>query len=84
VRAELALETAGGRSFRFRAGARAGPDGVARLRLPYPTGGAREVQSRGPWRVWRGDDASEVEVSEAAVLRGETVRAGAAAQMPRR
>ena len=45
---------------------------------------AAAVLGAGPWRVWRGDEASEVAVGESAVLRGDTVRLGAAAQIPPR
>jgi hypothetical protein len=88
VTAELELESELGRAFRFSARAAPDADGVARLRLPYPSDGSGRTRSRGPWRVQRGGERAEIVVGEAAVLRGDAIRvlpaAPGPAQIPRR
>jgi dolichyl-diphosphooligosaccharide--protein glycosyltransferase len=75
LRAELELETNLGRRLVYRASATAGADGVARLRVPHPTDGAAPTRALGPWRLALGDARWTARVSEAAVARGEVVRA---------
>jgi 4-amino-4-deoxy-L-arabinose transferase-like glycosyltransferase len=89
--ARLPLQTPSGRRFEYRASAVGGPDGVARLRVPYasaprPTepapGLAADLAARtfalGPWRLRSGARAWAVDVSEQAVAAGETLAVGAA------
>lgn len=77
VSAELLLETPLGRRFRYRTAAGSGSDGIARLRLPYASGGRQPVRSLGPWTVRSGGLVFAVEVDDAAVTQGRTVRAAA-------
>jgi dolichyl-diphosphooligosaccharide--protein glycosyltransferase len=90
VEARLPLQTPIGRQLVFRAGATAEPDGIARLRVPYPSepgaapapggvpGAERElsatVRALGPWRVLAGERRWLVHVPEAAVASGGVVR----------
>jgi dolichyl-diphosphooligosaccharide--protein glycosyltransferase len=73
VDARITLETPIGRRFPYRAVAPAGDDGVARLRVPYPSEGDAPVRALGPWRVHVGDVVYEVAVPEAAVREGTSV-----------
>jgi asparagine N-glycosylation enzyme membrane subunit Stt3 len=79
VRAQIAIRTPL-RSFEWTAIALAGDDGVARLRVPYPTIGGGRVHAQGRYRVELGGRTADVEV------RDEQVRAGAAVPViaPRR
>lgn len=77
VRAGLELVTAEGRRFPWRAAATAGPDGVARLRIPYATdapASSLAVRATGPVRVSAEGEAVEVRVPEEAVEQGRDVR----------
>jgi 4-amino-4-deoxy-L-arabinose transferase-like glycosyltransferase len=81
VEARLRLVTPSGRRFVYRAEAQAGPDGVARLRVPYPSlprapdATPPDVAGAlGPWRVQGGGHGWVLEVPEPAVLAGETLR----------
>jgi hypothetical protein len=73
VSARLEMETDTGDRFVYVARAVAGADGIARMRVPYPTGAGPALRATGPYRVhasgWRG----EARVSEAQVARGEEV-----------
>jgi asparagine N-glycosylation enzyme membrane subunit Stt3 len=64
-----------GRSVRYYDRVAAGEDGVARLRLPYATlapNGQGRVGASASWRFV--DSQARLEVSERAVLEGETIR----------
>jgi hypothetical protein len=82
VVARLRLETPDGRRFPYRAVTIAEDDGVARLRVPYPseageTGSpAEQVRARGPWRVRIGDVLHEIAVAEQDVRAGATIVVG--------
>jgi dolichyl-diphosphooligosaccharide--protein glycosyltransferase len=78
VRARLPLTTPTGRRFVFEARGAAGADGVARLRVPYPSAPGGPVRARGAWRVRAGEKAWAVAVSERAVATGERIGVGAA------
>ncbi len=73
VLAEIWLASPLGRSFAWRARARAGADGMARLRVPYPTRGAAPVRTLGSYRVRAGERDLRVEVSESDVREGRVV-----------
>lgn len=62
-----------GRRFAYRASARAGSDGRARLRVPYATRCDEPVCASGPWRVEVGGVAREVRVAPADVREGRTL-----------
>jgi hypothetical protein len=78
-RLEIVLELAypdGATPFVFRATAAVGPDGVARVRVPYATDAPNgELVARGPvkWRL--GAANGELSIPEHAVLGGEPLRA---------
>jgi asparagine N-glycosylation enzyme membrane subunit Stt3 len=76
VRAELPLETPTGRRFTFRAAARAGADGLARLRVPYATEPTAPTRAAGLWRVHDEGGEREVAVAERDVIEGHVVRVG--------
>jgi asparagine N-glycosylation enzyme membrane subunit Stt3 len=67
-----------GRTFTYRATRAAADDGTVRFTLPYPT--TREtgatVRATGPCRLLAGGVRSEIEVDEAAVRAGTTIRFG--------
>jgi hypothetical protein len=63
-----------GRGFEVRASGRAGPDGVARLRLPYATRTDAPARPVGPWRVRAGGREHELDVTDAEVRQGEVLR----------
>jgi dolichyl-diphosphooligosaccharide--protein glycosyltransferase len=77
VRAELPLETPGGRRFVFRAAARADAEGVARLRVPYATEPVAPTRASGLWRVHAPGGERAVAVSERDVVDGRVVPVGA-------
>ncbi len=83
VEARVRLRSPAGRAFDWVARGRGGPDGLARIRVPYatraatPQGGlvqrgrsARRVDTRGPWTVTSGSRRWRIHVPEAAVSRG--------------
>jgi dolichyl-phosphooligosaccharide-protein glycotransferase len=74
LQAELQLRTNLGRSFLYRAEATAGADGVARLRVPYPTVGSAPTRAVGPWQISLAGLRWSAEVTEGAVARGEVIR----------
>jgi asparagine N-glycosylation enzyme membrane subunit Stt3 len=78
VRAELELTTDVGRDFRYRAARRADITGVARIRVPYPTGthgaGSEWTHATGPYLVRVGGSTSRVDVTEDDVRRGAAIR----------
>jgi len=78
VRARLPLATPTGRRFVFEARGTAGADGVARLRVPYPSPSRGPVRARGAWRVRAGTRAWAMAVSERAVAKGERIGVGPA------
>lgn len=73
LHAALDLVTPGGRRFTWRAAARAGADGVARLRLPYATDGATPTKAAGPYRIEVGGRSSSLSLAEAQVLAGDAL-----------
>jgi len=83
VTARLTIRTPTGRSIRYRSSARAGIDGIARIRVPYATGdGSRTAalpvaRAVGPYRVEVGDRVHRVEISEQDIQRGGVIRIGA-------
>jgi dolichyl-diphosphooligosaccharide--protein glycosyltransferase len=74
ARVSLPLSVAGGRRTFYRTRAEADADGFARIRVPYATGAGGLVRSDGPYRVEAGGTTTCVEVSEADVREGRTVR----------
>jgi hypothetical protein len=76
VRARLRLATPTGRRFVFEARGTGGADGVARLRVPYPTAPGAAVRAQGPWRVRAGSRAWTVAVPERAVATGKRIVIG--------
>jgi dolichyl-diphosphooligosaccharide--protein glycosyltransferase len=78
VRARLPLVTPTGRRFVFEARGVAQADGVARLRVPYPSPSSGPVRARGAWRVRAGSRAWAVAVPERAVAKGERIGVGSA------
>jgi dolichyl-diphosphooligosaccharide--protein glycosyltransferase len=77
VEALLAVKTSAGRRFRFRATGRAGPDGRARLLVPYSTEQAGPTHALGPWRVRSPLGEWRVRVPERAVREGTLLRVDA-------
>ena len=75
VAARLSVATPAGRRFAFRATARAGEDGIARLRVPYWTGGDEPTRAVGPYRLAAGKRRWLAEVAEADVRGGRVIRA---------
>ena len=75
VQAGLVVTTPTGRRFRFIASARADEHGMARLRVPYWTGGDQPTRARGPYRLVAGDRRWSAEVSEEDVRRGSVIHA---------
>lgn len=85
VTATLPVRTPQGRRFAYRTLARAGPDGVARLRVPYPTTGsgpagraAPIATAQGLYQVRAAGRLHAVAVSEHDVTVGAVVRVGEA------
>jgi hypothetical protein len=70
VEVSLEVATPARRRFRYRAVARAGEAGVARIRVPYATETAAPARPTGPYRVRAESAGAEVHVSEEQVLRG--------------
>jgi hypothetical protein len=68
------LVTPTGRRAEWSTAALAGPDGVARLRLPYATGRNGAVGAS-PWRLGDGRSSSGLAIPERAVLLGEPLEA---------
>lgn len=86
VAAEVELGTPLGRRFVFRTETAAGPDGVARLRLPYATDGALPVRALGAYALQVGDERRSLDVPDAAVREGRSLRApweGSGSRAPR-
>lgn len=73
VDAHLELVTPTQRRFVHVAEAETGPDGAARLRVPYPTGANAPTRAAGPWRVRAGKREARVEVSEDEVRGGAEI-----------
>ena len=73
VAARLSIATPTGRRFRFGATALAGEDGIARLRVPYWTGGDETTRAVGPYRVAAGERRWVAEVSEDEVRSGRVI-----------
>jgi hypothetical protein len=71
--AELSLDSPLGLTHVFRARARAGRDGIARLRVPHPTRGDAPVHALGPWRVRAAGREWSVELTQAQVREGAVV-----------
>jgi asparagine N-glycosylation enzyme membrane subunit Stt3 len=71
--AELSLASPLGPTYPFLARARAGPEGIARLRVPHPTSGDAPVRALGPWRVRASGREWSVELTEAQVREGAVV-----------
>lgn len=89
VEARVALESPSGRRFPFRALATADDDGVARLRVPYPTESSTEpaaaagrVRALAPYRVSAEERTWRVALSEAQVAGGARVRLSPPADAP--
>jgi hypothetical protein len=76
VRAEAWIHTTLGRRFPYRADARAGGDGVARLRVAYADRSAASTRAEAPYRVRIGSVEHRVSVSDA------DVRSGAVLDVP--
>ncbi|MFP6639628.1 MAG: hypothetical protein VCC04_05245, partial [Myxococcota bacterium] len=80
VEAQVRVRTTQGREFTYRTVARPGPDGVARLTLPYsttggPSGSGAEVRTRAmsPYRVRVGPHFRVLRVDEEDVLEGSVL-----------
>jgi len=69
VRAATSALSNAGRSFDWEVSGRAGPDGLARLRLPYASGVNGAVKA-GPWIVTDGAASAAVVIHEAEILAG--------------
>ncbi len=74
VEARTDLRTGRGRRLEWSTRATAGPDGVARFRLPYATGLNGQVEAS-PWRFSDGSRATGLAPGERAVLLGEALEA---------
>jgi len=73
LEAEVPIVTPLGRSFRFRAVARADPSGTARVRVPYATDASTPVRPVGPYTVRFADDRWRIQVPDAAVREGRVL-----------
>jgi len=73
VSASALIVTDAGRRFTYRARGVAGADGVARIRVPYPTETAGPARTHGSWRVSSGGSARCVAVGERDVREGTVV-----------
>ncbi len=62
-----------GRRFKWRATAKAGEDGRARIRVPYATGSDAPVATGDTYRMTLGDSTRDVEVSDREVRSGAIV-----------
>ena len=74
VIASLDLDTDAGRRITYAARALADADGRARLRVPYASEPVGRLRPAGGYRVLVGGRAFELQVPDAAVLRGAVVR----------
>ena len=72
--ARMRLRTPLGRGFVYEARGVSGGDRVARVRIPYPTEGAAPVHAAGPVAVVIGEKLHRIQLSEADVRDGATVR----------
>ena len=70
VTATLTLEGPSGRRIVYVARETAGPDGIARIRVPYSTGSSTPVHSTGPYRITSGFELAQVDVDESDVRDG--------------
>jgi dolichyl-diphosphooligosaccharide--protein glycosyltransferase len=75
VEAKVRVVTPFGRGFDYEARAQAGPDGLARLRVPYATRTAAAARPAGPWRLRSGSAIGSLDVSDEDVTRGAVLRA---------
>jgi dolichyl-diphosphooligosaccharide--protein glycosyltransferase len=76
VEAELELGTPLGRRLVYRAAGRVGADGLAHLRVPYPSTSSAPVRALGPWRLRVGDAVRPARVDEDDVREGRVVVVG--------
>jgi hypothetical protein len=74
VVAGVKIATPGGRQFSYRANARAGDDGVARLRVAYATDTRESIRSLGPYQLRARRQSLSASVTDVDVLEGRTVR----------
>jgi asparagine N-glycosylation enzyme membrane subunit Stt3 len=74
VTASVLLRTPPGRAFRYRAQAQPGPDGVARLRVPYATRTALATRALAPYEIRSGRSTLHVDVTDAEVTGGAVIR----------
>ena len=76
VHALVVLRSPIGRSVRFAARGRADENGLARLRVPYPTegDGAAPAKAAGPYRVRTQGRTLRLDVGEEDVREGRTLR----------
>src|SRR5262249_25461174 len=79
VSVQAELRTPIGRHAHYAAGGTLGDDGVAIMRVPYPTERSGPVFATGPYQVVIGDRVDRVEVSEAQVRNGDQISIGGAA-----
>ena len=70
------VRTKSGRRFSYAAFAIADADGYARLRVPYSTDGTGAAATDGPYTVVAGDRRWQVDVPDAAVREGRSLRVG--------
>jgi hypothetical protein len=75
VEVAVRLRTPSGRRFSWEQEALADVDGVARVRVPYPTESATPIAADGPYRVRVGSVLYRARVSELDVRSGATVQA---------
>jgi hypothetical protein len=73
VVAGVKIATPGGRQFSYRANARAGDDGVARLRVAYATDTRESIRSLGPYQLRARRQSLSASVTDVDVLEGRTV-----------
>jgi asparagine N-glycosylation enzyme membrane subunit Stt3 len=74
--ASITIRAPSGREFVYFAGARVEADGMARVRVPYPSDESAPVRARSPYRVRVGELEYSVEVSEEQVQSGATIEVG--------
>jgi hypothetical protein len=72
--ARVVVETQTGRRFRYQARGRAGEDGLARLRVPYPTDASAPTRALTRYQVTSGAKSWQVEVSDTDVRSGSVIR----------
>jgi asparagine N-glycosylation enzyme membrane subunit Stt3 len=82
VEAAVTVVSPLGRHFRYEAEATAGPDGQARLRVPYATETTTPVRPSGPWQVRVAGRTVLVAVSEDDVRSGRTIAVARPAGAP--